>query len=134
MPGLTPEQERLILGYAGQGMSGRRIAAQADITVSQVTVNRFLREHRQERAETSKAIAREHIAATLPGDLQQLDALTARLEVMRVEAEGMGLAGFNMEMQVIDRQVKTIGLKLKYSGAGEDDSAQRLIDMLTGDD
>lgn len=131
---LTPEQEQRILDYAGQGFSGRRIAEQPDIVVSQQTVNRYLREHRQERSETSRAIVREHLSATLPTDLERLDQLSARLEVLRQEAENMGLAGFNMEMNVIDRQVKTIGLKLKYSGAGEDDSAQRLLDALMGDD
>lgn len=131
--GLTPATEQRILTYAGQGLSGRKIAEQPDIPVSQVTVNRFLQAHRRERAETSKAIVREHLSATLPTDLEQLDRLTQRLEVMRQQAEDMGIGGFNMEVQVVDRQIKAIGLKLKYSGAGEDDSAQRLIDALSAD-
>lgn len=132
--GLTPDIEKRILKYAGQGLSGRKIAEQIDITVSQVTVNRFLRDHRRDRAETTKAIVREHLSATLPTDLEMLDKLTLRLEVMRQTAEDMGLAGANMELGIIDRQVKTIGLKLRYSGAEEDDSAQRLIDALSADD
>lgn len=124
-------------------MSGRQIAEQADVPVSQVTVNRFLQKHRQERAETTKAIVREHLGATLPNDLEMLDKLTARLEDLRqtVEAEAEQTSdpkhvvkARNFELQIIDRQVKTIGLKLKYSGADEDDSAQRLIDALSGDD
>ena len=77
---------------------------------------------------------REHLSTTLPTDLEQLDRLTARLEKMRKGAEDMGLGGVSLELNIIDRQVKTIGLKLKYSGAGEDDSAQRLLDALSGED
>lgn len=131
--GLTPDIEKKILMYAAQGLSGRKIAEQPDVPVSQVTVNRFLRDHRRDRAETTKAIVREHLSATLPTDLEMLDRLTMRLEVMRSDAEEMGLAGRNIELQIIDRQVKTIGLKLKYSGADEDDSVQRLLDALSGD-
>jgi len=130
---LTPEQEDLILRYAAQGLSSRKIAERPDIRVAKSTINRFLSDRRRERAEATKDIVRGHLAATLPTDLEMLDKLTRRLEVMRAEAEGMGLAGFNMELQVIDRQVKTIGLKLKYSGADEDDAAQRLIEALSGD-
>ncbi|GAA4002780.1 hypothetical protein GCM10022631_11880 [Deinococcus rubellus] len=131
---LTPQQEELILKLAAQGLSGRKIAERPEIQVSYSSVNRFLKDRRRERAEATKDIVRGHLAATLPTDLEMLDKLTRRLEVMRQDAEQMGLAGFNMEMQVIDRQVKTIGLKLKYSGADEDDSAQRLIEALSGDD
>lgn len=130
---LTPQQEELILKLAAQGLSGRKIAERPEIQVSFNTVNRFLKDRRRERAEATKDIVRGHLAATLPTDLEMLDKLTRRLEVMRGEAEQMGLAGFNMEMQVIDRQVKTIALKLRYSGADEDDAAQRLIEALSAD-
>lgn len=139
--GLTPDIEKKILRYAAQGLSGRKIAEQPDVPVSQVTVNRFLRDHRRDRAETTKAIVREHLSATLPTDLEMLDRLTARLEVMRQAAEAAGedadpdeaRKARNQELLIVDRQVKTIGLKLKYSGADEDDSVQRLLDALSGD-
>ena len=131
--GITPDQERRILAYAGQGLSGRKIAEKDDITVGSATVNRYLKDHRRDRAEMTKALVREHLSATLPSDLERLDSLAQRLETMRQDAERMGFAGVNHELQVIDRQVKTIGLKLKYSGADEDDSAQRLIEALSAD-
>lgn len=128
---MNSKTKQKILAYVSEGMGPRKISEQPDIPVSHATVSRFLREHRQERAETTKEIVREYLAATLPTDLEMLDHLTARLEVIRKDAENE--SDTKTELQTIDRQVKTIGLKLKYSGAGEDDSAQRLIEALSAD-
>ncbi len=126
---LTPELERRVLELAGQGLSTRKIADQPDIPVSHHTVNRFLKEHRQARAETTRAIVHEYLSATLPSDLEQLDKLSARLEAMRGKAEFADMP--ILELRVIDQQVKTIALKLKHSGAEEDDAASRLIAALS---
>lgn len=126
---LTPELEQRILDYAGQGLTGRKISLQPDIEASHQTVNKFLRDYRQARAETTRAIVHEHLSATLPSDLEQLDKLSARLEAMRGKAEGEGLPV--LELKVIDQQVKTIALKLKHSGAEEEDAASRLIAALS---
>lgn len=134
-PGLTTEQEKQILKYAATGMSGRTIAEQTNITVSQATVNRFLREHRKARAETTKAIVQEHLSATLPADLEQIDRLNARLEKMRARVEAIGASlPMPLELSIIDRQFKAIDLKLKYSGAGEKNEVAELLERLSGDD
>jgi transposase len=129
-PRLTPEIEDRILEYAGQGMSGRKIAEQPDIPVSQKTVNGFLKDHRRERSDATKAIVHEHLAATLPKDLDHLAQLQARLEAIRAANE----YDTKLELSVIDRQLKAVDLKLKYSGAGEDDSAARLLEALSDGD
>ena len=114
------ELEKLVLSLAAKGMSSREISKeikeQKNIIVSYVTVNKFLQETREERAETSKRIIQETIQKTIPTDLENLDNMNNKL-----------LEWFNDEnmkksqrIQIYNSLLKGIELKLKHSGAGED--------------
>lgn len=125
---LDPEQEERILAFSAAGLTVREIAEQKGVHVSRTTIGRFLKECRRERAATTKSVVHECIAATLPSDIERLDAISRDLEFMRRDS-----VDTREILQIVDRQLKTIALKLKHSGAQEDDSAQRLIELLSGE-
>ncbi len=83
---LTPELREQVLARIAGGASYSETAAwlKSDhkVTVSKQAIGKLVSKHRTERAEVSKAIARDHITRTLPSDLTACDdkhAQAARL-------------------------------------------------------
>jgi hypothetical protein len=83
-----------ILAMVGAGKSTAAVASWLQsakgITVTRQAVDKIVKRARSTRADTSKLIAREHIARTLPTDLDTFDRHMARtselLELAQAEA------------------------------------------------
>ena len=118
-PKITPEIGEHIMSLAPT-MSNRQIAeelSKAGVSISHVSVGRFIRSQRKERAEQTKAIVQEHIRVTVPTDLEILQEIRDQLNAWRKDAN----LRVSERLMVIDRLNKVIDTRLKFSGAGEPD-------------
>ncbi|MGM0642021.1 MAG: hypothetical protein ACQESN_11440 [Thermotogota bacterium] len=114
------ELESKVLSLASQGMSSRDISKEIKKTenknISYVAVNKFLQETREERAESSKRIVQEHIQKTMPSDLENLDNMNEELLKWFKDTN----IKKSQRLQVYNSLLKGIELKLKHSGASEE--------------
>jgi len=81
-------------------------------------VARYIKEIRQERAEQTKALVQEKIKVTVPRDLDILDELIAQ-ELNWFKSAEIDIGG---KLVVAKELRQTIDTKLKYSGAGVNES------------
>jgi hypothetical protein len=139
MSGVSTIPEHLrdeVLKRAALGQSSRSIAAWLQgqgVTGDHSKVARFIKAERGERSELTKAIVTEHIARTLPGALDRRAAGTLRVaDRLQVEIdEYKGALTGDDYTSLLDSLVKVskvareiIDTKLKYSGAGEQDTSK----------
>lgn len=123
------ELENKVLSLASQGMSSRDIEKvikkEEKKNVSYVAINKFLQETREERAESSKRLVQEHIQKTMPSDLENLDNMNEELLKWFKDTK----IKKSQRLQVYNSLLKGIELKLKHSGASEEDkSVIKIID------
>lgn len=82
MSKLTPELREVALAKIASGASYQETAAWLKsthkVSISKQALGKLVTKHRTERADVSKAIARDHIARTLPADLTAADAKHAQ--------------------------------------------------------
>lgn len=117
MPKITPEIGEEILRMSTT-MSNRQIAEELTrrgTKISHTAVSKFIKEQRQERAETTKAIVQEYIRTTVPTDLEILEQIRDQLNDWRQNDD----LRVTERLMVIDRLNKVIETRLKYSGAEE---------------
>jgi len=112
------ELEDYVLKKYAEGMSSSKISKalkeEKGISISKTAIANFLKTVREERAEISKTIVQEHIQKTIPDDLQKLDEMNEELFKWFRDPELPKQA----KLQIYDRLLKGIDLKLKNSGAG----------------
>ncbi len=112
------ELEDYVLKKYAEGMSSSKISKalkeEKGISISKTAIANFLKTVREERAEISKTIVQEHIQKTIPDDLQKLDEMNEELFKWFRDPELPKQA----KLQIYDRLLKGINLKLKNSGAG----------------
>lgn len=105
---LTGPQTELVLARVAKGASLSEVAkwakAEFGVSITKQALSKIVRRHRTERADTAKVIAREHIAATLPRDLAEMDRIQARnIELLeRAQTEALE----NASQANIDKVVK----------------------------
>ncbi len=79
---LTPEDREKILALIAKGASYQEAADWCDTElgkpITKQSIGEMVSKHRVERSEVSKAVARDHIARTLPADLEAGDAKHAQ--------------------------------------------------------
>jgi len=79
---LSDAHQEIALARIAKGESQAAVAAWLKkhhrVSVTPQAIAKVVRRHRSERADTAKVIAREHIARTLPTDLETMDRIQAR--------------------------------------------------------
>lgn len=113
-----------------------------DISHNAIAV--WLKGTRRERREQTKAVVEEHIKATVPRDLDLLDAIIDDLRqvyfgerpVTYIKDDGTPVELTNIELGdklSVAREIRqTVATKLRYSGAGEGSGAGTLEEALDG--
>ena len=96
------------------------------VEIGHVAVARYIQGMRQERAQATKALVQEHIKATVPKDLELLDAIIEDLRKHYFEEQSAVIsddAGNKLALSdklAVSREIRqTVATKLRYSGAGE---------------
>ena len=124
-----------VLTMAGEGKSSREIVsilAREGIPVSQPSAIRFLNAVRRDRAAVTRAVVSEHLKDTLSTDLEILQEIRDTL-LAWWRSEGLRVSE---RLLVMDRLLKVIDTRMKYSGAGDEDRTiivRRLSDDDIGD-
>lgn len=84
MAKLTPELRELVLARIAAGSSYEEAAdwcgSEHRVSISKQAIGKLVSKHRHERADVSKAIARDHITRQLPKDLEVADAKLKQAE------------------------------------------------------
>ena len=108
-----------ILQLAARGKSARDIEdhlfSTYEYKVSHATITKFIKSVRDERSEATKSVIQEHVAATVPSDLDYLHELVLDMRDMykdQMVRDGDKVAAGRLMMQAVDTL-------LKYSGAAE---------------
>lgn len=114
------------------------------IDISHNAIAKWLKGTRQERREQTKAVVQEHIKATVPRDLELLDAIIDDLRQIYFSEKPAAVLDPNGELRevhylplgdklAVSREIRqTVATKLKYSGAGEGSGEGSLEDALDG--
>lgn len=120
-PTLHPE----ILAKAGGGATAQQIAdwleADHGIKVTRRAVAHHLKQTQAERAEITRAVAREKLAPTVTSDLDELARLRDEAEKIKVMALSGEEPALGHALRAIEIQSLITDKRLKYSGAGEPD-------------
>lgn len=114
--------EKDVLDWASQGMSSRDISAkimeEKKIYISHASIVSFIKLMREERAETSRAIVQEHMQKTLPNDLELVDEMNGELSKWFNDKS----LSKRERLRIYDSLLRGIEMKLKNSGAGENNT------------
>lgn len=121
-----------VLAMAAEGRSSREIVsilAADGVSVSQPSVIRFLTAVRRERAAVAKAAVAEHLKDAIPADLEILRRLRDTLIAWWCSPD----LRIGERLLVMDRLLKVIDTRLKYSGAEQNDQ-QIIVKWISDDD
>ena len=125
MARIKPEVIAQILALSAT-MSNRKIESYLrtlGIKVSNVSIGKVIKENRVERAEATKETINEHIKQTVTTDLDILQNTRDKLyEWFNDDSHRI-----SERLMCLDRLNKVIDTRLKYSGAEEDTSKDRVV-------
>lgn len=133
--GIPEALEPAVLAEAAKGKTSRQLAAwlaeEHGLKCSHVTVARLLQARRQERAEVTRQVVQERVAATVTVDLDLLERHGWQLSqlVDRCMAKAMAGGGIDdgaegaarIALQAVEGLRKLIETKLHFAGAGQDE-------------
>jgi hypothetical protein len=137
---LTPEIREQILTHIANGASyedaAEWVGAHHGISVTKQAIGKLVAKHRSERSEVSKAVARDHIARTLPADLAASDEKHAQagrlLDIAAAAAESdPTVANFEKYAKASATFLKWEELKRKTLGLDQPDDAflDNIVDL-----
>jgi len=125
--GIPPELERAILEQAGKKRTTREISAwlaeEHGISVSHVTVGKFLRAAREERADVAKNVLREKLSGSLTSDIDRLERFARKCAILANKNKHDPKAF----VMLVGELRKITDTKLHYSGADESDEPSRIV-------
>jgi len=124
--------EQFVLDLAAHGKSTREIAAalaERGCNTTHVSVSRWLKKRRAERADVAKVVVREQLAKTLTGDLDRLETIRRQVAAKASRISKKPRQTFAW-IKLKELEVKIIDRKLHYSGA--DDPGDEATATLAG--
>ena len=130
--GIPEALEPAVLEQAASGKTSRQVAAWLEaehgIKTSHTTVVRLLQERRQERAEVTRQVVQERVAATVTVDLDLLERHGAELSELvghylerAKSTDGDARDCARVALQAVEGLRKLIETKLHFAGAGAGD-------------
>jgi len=137
---LEPEQREQVFVLIAKGASYEEAAAWCrstlKVSISKQAIGLMVAKHRSERTDVSKAVARDHIARTLPADLTAADAKHAQagrlLDLAAMACEEIPtVANFEKYAKASAAFIKFEELKRKTLGLDQPDTAfiDNVIDL-----